>query len=63
MPWQSSGREEQAAGDALRDERLDLRLGLGVEHGRARDLHQRERDVLSGQPDREPAEVAELGQR
>src|SRR5207253_3240562 len=54
-------REEQAAGGALRHQRLDLVARLLVEHGRAGNRHQRDRDVLAGHADGEPAEVAELG--
>ena len=56
------GREEQPAGGALGHERLELLARLLVEHGRAGHGHQRDRDVgLAGQADREPAEVAHLG--
>ena len=56
--------EEQAAGDALGDERLELCLRLRVEDGRARNGHERDGDVgLAGDADGEPAEVAELRHR
>jgi len=54
--------EEDSAGDALRHQVLDLLLGGLVHDRRARDRHQRQREVvLARGADREPAEVAELG--
>src|SRR3954470_10490189 len=58
------GAEEDPAGSALGDDLLELGGGVGVEHRRARDLDERQRDVgLTGRPDGEPAEAAELGHR
>ena len=54
-------REEEAARGSLRQHLLHLRLGVGVEHGRAGNGQQRQPDVLPRQADREPAEVAHLG--
>ena len=54
-------REEEATRGSLRQHLLHLRLGVGVEHGRAGNGQQSQPDVLPGQADREPAEVAHLG--
>src|SRR5215207_7959003 len=56
------GRQEDRPGGALRRQALDLLGGLRLEHRRARDRHQHDRDVrLPRRPDAEPAEVAHLG--
>jgi len=56
------GVEEQAAGRAARHQVEQLRPRLLVEHRRAGHGHQRQRDVvLAGNADRQPAEVAHLG--
>src|SRR5262249_33936274 len=58
------GGQEHRAGEALRHQILDLFGRVRVHHGRAGDRHQHDRDVLlTGRPDRQPAEVAHLGQR
>jgi hypothetical protein len=55
------GVEEDRSGGPLRHQGAHLIGGLVVEHGRARDGHQRDRDVgLPDRADREPAEVTQL---
>src|SRR5690242_4365065 len=56
-------REEEPAGGAFREQALDLGARVLVEHGRARDGHERDGDVLPGDAHGQPAEVAHLGHR
>src|SRR5581483_8431533 len=57
------GRQEHGAGHPLGHQVADLLAGLGIDHRRARDRHQDDRDVgLAGRADRQPAEVPHLAQ-